>query len=65
LSGIGNEWPDTGFRILEGNAHVNNVINKEEKGDYAKISSRIEKDKAMFGGCEITGKTLVGRCRSG
>ena len=44
--------------ILEGNRHVNEVINVEENGDYAKISSRIEKDKAMFGGMEIEGKTL-------
>jgi len=44
--------------IVEGNAHVNNVINVEEQGDYEKISKRIEKDKSMFGGCEIGGKTL-------
>eukprot|EP00976_Prorocentrum_cordatum_P050733 1024010-Prorocentrum_minimum.AAC.3 len=44
--------------IVEGNAHVNNVINVEEGGDYAKISKRIEKDKSMFGGQELTGKTL-------
>jgi len=44
--------------ILEGNNHVNNVINKEEDNDYSKISVRIEKDKSMFGGCEIEGKTL-------
>ena len=44
--------------IIEGNKHVNEVINVEEKGDYAKISTRIEKDKAMFGGTEIEGKTL-------
>ena len=44
--------------IIEGNKHVNDVINVEENGDYAKISTRIEKDKAMFGGTEIEGKTL-------
>ena len=44
--------------IIEGNKHVNDVINVEENGDYAKISVRIEKDKAMFGGTEIEGKTL-------
>lgn len=44
--------------IIEGNYHVNNVINKEEGGDYEKISKRIEADKAMFGGQEITGKTI-------
>jgi len=44
--------------ILEGNNHVNNVINKEENFDYDKISARIEKDKKMFAGCEIAGKTL-------
>ena len=31
--------------ILEGNDHVNNVINKEEKMDHEKIAKRIEKDK--------------------
>ncbi len=44
--------------IVEGNNHVNNVINVEENNDYSKISVRIEKDKAMFGGTEIEGKTL-------
>lgn len=44
--------------ILEGNAHVNNVINVEEKMDYEKIAKRIEKDKAKFVGTEIEGKTL-------
>ena len=44
--------------IVEGNYHVNNVINKEEGGDYDKISKRIEADKAMFGGQEIEGKTI-------
>jgi D-3-phosphoglycerate dehydrogenase len=44
--------------ILEGNYHVNNVINVEEKGDYDAISKRIEADKAMFGGCEVEGKTI-------
>uniref|UniRef100_A0A6U3GC24 phosphoglycerate dehydrogenase n=1 Tax=Mantoniella antarctica TaxID=81844 RepID=A0A6U3GC24_9CHLO len=44
--------------IIEGNYHVNNVINKEEGGDYEKISKRIEADKAMFGGLEIEGKTI-------
>ena len=44
--------------IVEGNYHVNNVINKEEGGDYEKISKRIEADKAMFGGQEIEGKTI-------
>ena len=45
--------------IIEGNYHVNNVINKEEGGDYDKISKRIEADKAMFGGQEITGATIA------
>jgi len=44
--------------IIEGNRHVNEVINVEEGFDYAKIDKRIEKDKAMFGGREIEGKTL-------
>jgi D-3-phosphoglycerate dehydrogenase len=44
--------------ILEGNNHVNNVINVEENMDYDKIAKRIEKDKAKFVGNEIAGKTL-------
>ena len=44
--------------IIEGNRHVNEVINVEEGFEYAKIDKRIEKDKAMFGGREIEGKTL-------
>ncbi|KAG1673575.1 hypothetical protein FOA52_003875 [Chlamydomonas sp. UWO 241] len=44
--------------ILEGNNHVNNVINVEEKMDYEKINKRIEKDKAKFVGNEIAGKTI-------
>jgi len=44
--------------IVEGNQHVNNVINVEENMDYDKIAKRIEKDKAKFVGCEIAGKTL-------
>ncbi|KAG1673566.1 hypothetical protein FOA52_003866 [Chlamydomonas sp. UWO 241] len=44
--------------IVEGNNHVNNVINVEEKMDYEKIAKRIEVDKAKFVGCEIAGKTL-------
>jgi len=44
--------------IIEGNRHVNDVINVQEGFDYAKIDKRIEKDKAMFGGTEIEGKTL-------
>ena len=44
--------------IVEGNFHVNHVINKEENGDYDRISKRIETDKAMFGGQEIQGKTI-------
>jgi D-3-phosphoglycerate dehydrogenase len=37
---------------------VNDKINKEENGDYEKVSKRIEADKKMFVGCEIEGKTL-------
>jgi D-3-phosphoglycerate dehydrogenase len=44
--------------ILEGNNHVNTVINTEEAGDYERVSKRIEADKSMFGGKEIEGKTL-------
>ena len=44
--------------IVEGNFHVNSVINEEEDGDYDRISKRIETDKAMFGGQEIQGKTI-------
>lgn len=44
--------------ILEGYNHVSNVINKEENMDYDKVAKRIEKDKAMFVGSEIEGKTL-------
>ena len=44
--------------VLEGNNHVNNIIVKEEDGDYEKISRRIEADKSMFGGQEIEGKTI-------
>lgn len=44
--------------ILEGNNHVNNVINVEENKDYEKVNARIEKDKAFFVGNEIQGKTL-------
>ncbi|GLC46137.1 hypothetical protein PLESTB_001194100 [Pleodorina starrii] len=43
--------------IIEGNKHVENVIYKEEK-EYEKAAKRIEKDKAMFVGTEIQGKTL-------
>ena len=38
--------------------HVKNVINVEEKGEHEKIATRIEKDKANFGGKEIQGKTI-------
>jgi len=44
--------------IHEGMNHVETVINKEENGDHAKISKRIEADKALFVGGEITGRTL-------
>lgn len=44
--------------ILEGANHVKNVINVEEKGEHEKIATRIEKDKAKFGGSEIQGKTI-------
>ena len=44
--------------ILEGANHVKNVINVEEKGEHEKIATRIEKDKANFGGKEIQGKTI-------
>ncbi|GLI61317.1 hypothetical protein VaNZ11_003673 [Volvox africanus] len=43
--------------IVEGHKHVENVIYKEEK-EYDKQAKRIEKDKAMFVGTEIEGKTL-------
>ena len=44
--------------ILEGANHVKNVINVEENGEHEKIATRIEKDKANFGGKEIQGKTI-------
>jgi len=44
--------------IVEGIEHTKNVINVEEEGDYARISARIEKDKKMFVGQELSGKTL-------
>lgn len=44
--------------IIEGHNHVNNTITPEEGNDYAKISKRIEADKKLFGGQEISGKTL-------
>merc|ERR1712072_1366661 len=44
--------------ILEGANHVKNVINVEENGEHEKIATRIEKDKAYFGGKEIQGKTI-------
>lgn len=44
--------------ILEGANHVKNVINVEENGVHDKIATRIEKDKAKFGGTEIQGKTI-------
>mmetsp|Transcript_14062 Transcript_14062/g.35234 ORF Transcript_14062/g.35234 Transcript_14062/m.35234 type:complete len:517 (-) Transcript_14062:199-1749(-) len=44
--------------IVEGIAHTKDVINVEEKGDYTAISKRIEADKKMFVGSELTGKTL-------
>jgi hypothetical protein len=37
---------------------VKNVINVEENGVHDKIATRIEKDKAKFGGTEIQGKTI-------
>merc|ERR1719453_1513935 len=44
--------------VVEGIEHTKHVINKEEDGDYTAISKRIEADKKMFVGCELTGKTL-------
>lgn len=44
--------------VMEGHIHVNDTINVEEGADYDKVSKRIEKDKAMFVGQEISGKTL-------
>ncbi|GAB5353645.1 hypothetical protein AAMO2058_000052300 [Amorphochlora amoebiformis] len=44
--------------ISEGIQHVKSHIIPEENGDYDKISSRIEKDKKLFVGQEIQGKTL-------
>jgi len=44
--------------IVEGITHVRDVINVEEEGDAERIATRIEKDKKMFGGCEVAGKTL-------
>ena len=41
-------------RVVEGNNRCQQRgINAEENNDYSKISVRIEKDKAMFGGTEI------------
>eukprot|EP00239_Pterosperma_sp_CCMP1384_P000653 CAMPEP_0197847014 /NCGR_PEP_ID=MMETSP1438-20131217/4985_1 /TAXON_ID=1461541 /ORGANISM="Pterosperma sp., Strain CCMP1384" /LENGTH=530 /DNA_ID=CAMNT_0043458819 /DNA_START=104 /DNA_END=1696 /DNA_ORIENTATION=+ len=44
--------------IVEGAAHVKQNIYPEEEYDYAKSSARIEKDKKMFVGQEISGRTL-------
>lgn len=44
--------------ILEGYCHTKDVIIPEENGTYDKVSARIEKDKKMFVGGEITGRTL-------
>jgi len=44
--------------IHEGIQHVRSNIMPEENGDYAKISARIEKDKKLFVGQELAGKTL-------
>lgn len=44
--------------IVEGIAHVREVINVEEDLDNERIAKRIEKDKKMFKGVELAGKTL-------
>mmetsp|Transcript_30742 Transcript_30742/g.74940 ORF Transcript_30742/g.74940 Transcript_30742/m.74940 type:complete len:489 (-) Transcript_30742:306-1772(-) len=44
--------------ISEGITHVKQNLIPEENGDYAKIAARIEKDKKMFVGQELAGKTL-------
>uniref|UniRef100_A0A7S3YVA8 phosphoglycerate dehydrogenase n=1 Tax=Lotharella globosa TaxID=91324 RepID=A0A7S3YVA8_9EUKA len=44
--------------ISEGINHVKQNIIPEEDSDYPKIAARIEKDKKMFVGQEIAGKTL-------
>ncbi len=44
--------------IAEGVRHVQEEIIPGEEGDYGRISARIEKDKKMFVGREIAGKTL-------
>jgi len=44
--------------VVEGINHVNNVIVKEES-DHKAINTRIEKDKKLFAGGELQGKTLA------
>ena len=44
--------------VLQGNKHVEDAIMPEEGMDHERIASRIEKDKKMFAGQEICGKTL-------
>lgn len=44
--------------IAEGISHVSNVIAPEEAHEHERIAKRIEKDKSMFVGHEIEGRTL-------
>ena len=44
--------------VLQGNKHVEDKIMPEEGMEHDSIASRIEKDKKMFAGQEIAGKTL-------
>jgi D-3-phosphoglycerate dehydrogenase len=44
--------------VLQGNKHVEDKIMPEEGMDHERIATRIEKDKKMFAGQEIAGKTL-------
>jgi len=44
--------------VAGGISHTKNVIVPEEKGDHKAIAARIEKDKKMFAGQELLGKTL-------
>ena len=43
--------------IVEGIQHVHTIV-KEEKEDFSVIKKRVETDKKMFVGRELTGKTL-------
>jgi len=45
--------------IIEGITHTRNTIVPEEKGNHQAIAARIEKDKKMFVGHELAGRTLA------